>query len=72
MPAQADVTPDPYWGPEQVSEFYGVPVGTLYQWRQKGTGPKAVRIGKHLRYRRSDVLAWPAEDDKQNDPRPAA
>jgi excisionase family DNA binding protein len=35
-----------------------VPIGTLYSWRYKGTGPKAYRIGKHLRYRWEDVMAW--------------
>ncbi|MGH7340569.1 MAG: helix-turn-helix domain-containing protein, partial [Candidatus Rokuibacteriota bacterium] len=24
---------------EEVAEFLGIPVNTLYQWRHKGTGP---------------------------------
>lgn len=41
---------------EQVSEYLGVPVQTLYAWRSRGgRGPKASRIGRHLRYRWSDV-----------------
>ncbi len=31
---------------------------TLYSWRYKGTGPRAYRIGKGLRYDKADVLAW--------------
>jgi excisionase family DNA binding protein len=45
-------------GPEFVSEYLGVPVTTIYQWRTKGTGPRAIKIGRHLRYRREDVEAW--------------
>lgn len=31
---------------------------TLYAWRYKGTGPRAYRIGKELRYDLADVMAW--------------
>ncbi|MEV4253203.1 helix-turn-helix domain-containing protein [Spirillospora sp. NPDC049652] len=43
---------------EEVAEFLGVPVATLYRWRQVGKGPRARKIGKHLRYRASDVHTW--------------
>jgi excisionase family DNA binding protein len=43
---------------EEVARILVVPVNTLYCWRYKGTGPKAYRVGKHLRYRLEDVLAW--------------
>jgi len=43
---------------EEVAEFLGVPVATLHQWRYKGTGPKASKVGRWLRYRWSDVEAW--------------
>lgn len=42
----------------ELAEFLGVPPTTLYAWRQKRTGPRASRVGKHLRYRRSDVEKW--------------
>lgn len=29
-----------------------------YYWRKKGVGPRAVRVGHHLRYRQCDVDAW--------------
>lgn len=47
-----------YMTPEEVAEFYRIPVGTLYGWRYKGTGPKVSKMGRHLRYKRSDVEAW--------------
>ncbi len=39
--------------PDDVAEVLGVPVKTLYRWRHHNTGPPAIRVGRHLRYRRS-------------------
>lgn len=55
--------------PEDLAELLRVPVGTVYAWRYKGTGPRGSRVGRHVRYRRADVDAWLAE---HADPRPAA
>ena len=35
-----------------------VPVRTVYAWRSKGLGPRGYKIGRHVRFRRSDVEAW--------------
>ena len=43
---------------DELSEFLRIPKATIYRWRQERSGPKAVRVGKHLRYRRTDVEAW--------------
>ena len=32
----------------EVSQFLGVPISTLHQWRYPGRGPAAFRVGKHL------------------------
>lgn len=42
----------------QFTNLLGISVDTAYYWRQVGKGPKAARIGKQLRYRKSDVDAW--------------
>ena len=42
----------------EVAEYLTVPVTTLYRWRQTGEGPRALRIGKHLRYPMADLHAW--------------
>jgi excisionase family DNA binding protein len=34
------------------------PVATLRYWRHRGTGPTSFRIGRHVRYRHADVVAW--------------
>lgn len=43
---------------DEVARRLDVPKKTLYNWRYKGVGPRSHRIGKHLRYRWSDVLDW--------------
>jgi predicted DNA-binding transcriptional regulator AlpA len=49
------------WTAREVSEFLGIPVATLHQWRYLGTGPEAFRVGKHLRYDPDAVRTWLAE-----------
>jgi hypothetical protein len=46
------------WTPSDVAEFLSVPVATLYQWRCRGIGPPARRVGRHLRYHPDAVRAW--------------
>lgn len=48
----------PLGSTKQVSEHLGVPVSTLYDWRLHGVGPRAIRVGKHLRYRWEDIDRW--------------
>ncbi|MBD5829919.1 helix-turn-helix domain-containing protein [Janibacter melonis] len=43
---------------EEVADFLGVPVNTLYQWRHEGTGPTAFRVGRFLRYDPAEVRDW--------------
>lgn len=50
--------PDRLLDPPALADFLGVPVGTIYQWSHRGTGPTAYRVGRHLRYRMGDVEAW--------------
>ncbi len=47
--------------PEELSEMLQIPLGTIYQWRARRTGPPAHKVGKHLRYRQSDVEDWLAK-----------
>lgn len=43
---------------DEVARRLEIPKKTLYNWRYKGIGPRSHRVGKHLRYRWSDVLEW--------------
>jgi excisionase family DNA binding protein len=54
---------------DDVVAYLGIPKNTLYRWRVDGEGPRAMKIGKHLRYRRSELEAWL---EKNTDERPAA
>lgn len=44
--------------PEEVSERLGIPRSTLYFWRQHGKGPRAKKVGRHLRYEESELQRW--------------
>ena len=44
--------------PNDVAEILGVPVATLYQWRYQQKGPRALRVGRHLRYRQQDLQEY--------------
>ena len=46
------------WTIEDVSTFLGIPVKTLYQWRTNKYGPSGKRVGRYVRYKPEDVLAW--------------
>lgn len=47
-----------FMSPEDLAGYVGVPVATVYGWRYKGVGPRALKVGRHVRYRRSDVEQW--------------
>ncbi|MEV6820185.1 helix-turn-helix domain-containing protein [Nocardiopsis dassonvillei] len=44
--------------PEELAERESVPLQTVYQWNHRGDGPRFMKIGRHVRYRLADVLAW--------------
>jgi excisionase family DNA binding protein len=44
--------------PRQLASYLNVSVATVYDWRHRRCGPPGFRIGKHVRYRRSDVDRW--------------
>jgi len=51
------------WTIHDVSAYLRIPVGTLYQWRHRRIGPKAAKVGRHLRYHPAEVKAWLAEQE---------
>ncbi len=52
---------EPLLSTEELAEYLGVPVKTIYEWRTGGHGPCAVRVGRHLKFAVSDVQAWVAQ-----------
>jgi len=43
---------------EDLAEYLGVPVATLYAWRYQRQGPPGFRVGRHVRYRWADIEKW--------------
>ncbi len=46
--------------PEDLARREQVPLATIYRWNSDGTGPRRLKIGRHIRYRLTDVEAWEA------------
>jgi predicted DNA-binding transcriptional regulator AlpA len=64
--AEPATAADPLLTPEDVSHMLGgVPAATLKRWRTQRTGPVALHIGRHVRYRRSAVEAWLEAKDRE-------
>ena len=42
----------------EVAAIVRAPVATLRYWRHLGTGPLSFRVGRGVRYWRTDVTAW--------------
>lgn len=49
---------EPLMTTKDLAEFLAISVRTIEHWRLHGDGPPAYRVGRHLRYRASDVEAW--------------
>ena len=43
---------------DQAAEYLGLAASTLNKWRIQGKGPRYVRIGNRVRYRRPDLDAY--------------
>lgn len=49
--------------PKTAAVYLGVSVRCLEDWRRKGYGPAFIHLGRHVRYRRSDVDDWTNRKD---------
>jgi excisionase family DNA binding protein len=48
----------PVWTVEDVASFLSLPVKTIYKQRADGDFCPGHRLGRHLRFKRDDVLRW--------------
>jgi DNA-binding transcriptional MerR regulator len=48
----------------EVADIVRVPIATLRYWRHLGSGPNSFRIGRSVRYWRSEVLQWLEEQSR--------
>jgi len=49
---------DPLLTTSEVAERLRVPEKTIYAWRYAKRAPRAIVVGRHLRFRQSDIEAW--------------
>jgi Helix-turn-helix domain len=80
MTAQPNLTnlsrrPGPNPGDEMLAlqeacRFLRVPEGTLRYWRHLGSGPRSFKIGRHVRYWRTDLILWLTEQTNRARPSP--
>lgn len=50
--------PEPLWTVQEVSEYLGVHVKTVYRWAAGFGGPPGIKLGKYVRFRPEDVAEW--------------
>ena len=50
--------PDYLGTTEESAPYVGHTERTLVRWRNQGTGPSYIRIGRKIRYRKRDLDAW--------------
>lgn len=62
MKAEAGV--EEFLTPREFSEWTGIPIRTLEDWRHRGLGPRFQRMGSLVRYRRDWAREWFAEQQK--------
>jgi len=55
----------------EVAAIVRAPVATLRYWRHLGTGPHSFRVGRSVRYWRTDVTAWLQHQSDSDGPDPA-
>ena len=52
---------------EEAAAFLRVPVATMRYWRYCGDGPFSFKLGRHVRYWRTDLIVWRAEQGRRPD-----
>lgn len=52
--------PEPLMSVDDVAEYLGIPKASIYAWNSRGwdPGPPRYKVGKYVRYKRSEVDAW--------------
>jgi DNA-binding transcriptional MerR regulator len=58
-----DKTQSDIMTPKEVTAKTGVPQGTLRYFRSAGIGPASFRLEGRVRYRRTDVEEWIAQQE---------
>lgn len=51
---------------EELAKYLALPLGTIYRFNYAGTGPRPLKVGRHLRYRERDIASWLDKQAKDN------
>ncbi len=51
---------------QEACRFLRVPEGTLRYWRHLGCGPRSFKVGRHVRYWRTDLILWLTEQTNRS------
>jgi len=60
-PIQTVATVPVLWSQQELAQYLGKSVKWCERSRLDGTGPRFMKVGRHVRYRVEDVMQW-AED----------
>lgn len=55
---------------EEAAAFLRVPVATMRYWRYCGSGPFSFKIQRHVRYWRTDLVLWRADQGRHSESSP--
>lgn len=58
LPKSSDAARRPLATADEIADYLGVPLATVYQWSSRGGGPRLIKVGRHLRARWSDIEAY--------------
>ena len=48
----------PLMSVRELAELLQVSVKTVYDWRYRGLGPAAIKVGRHVRYEPDEIERW--------------
>lgn len=62
LPADHTVTLPQLWNQKTLAAYLGKSTAWCERARWCGEGPRFIKLGRHVRYRADDVLAWIEEN----------
>ncbi len=49
---------EPLLSVRELSDYLGVPIATIYDWRVDGKGPPGIRVGRRVMFFVADIDEW--------------
>ncbi|WP_417784189.1 helix-turn-helix transcriptional regulator [Terasakiella pusilla] len=48
----------PVWTEKEFAQYYRMSLQTIRSWRVSGKGPKFLKIGRSVRYKKEEIQKW--------------